>query len=95
MVICINRMLFLHDAEHIETDAYRSIVSEVALLLGNSEVFRHHDVVGEMHSLSRINIPLLSYGGRFCTSRKSKRFAFIVNKIDSLLRNEIKYNRRK
>ncbi|MBR3244534.1 MAG: hypothetical protein IKF90_17900, partial [Parasporobacterium sp.] len=49
MVICMNRMLFLHDVEHIETDAYRSIVPDAAFLHGNSEVFRHHSVGGEMH----------------------------------------------
>ena len=50
MVVCMNRMLFLKEQEHIETDAYRNILPEAAFLHGNSEVFRDSGIGGEMHS---------------------------------------------
>ncbi len=50
MVICMNRMIFLRDAEHIETDYYRNLVPEAAFMHGNSEIFRSGGAGGEMHS---------------------------------------------
>jgi HD-GYP domain-containing protein (c-di-GMP phosphodiesterase class II) len=50
MVICMNRMIFLRDAEHIETDYYRNLVPEAAFMHGNSEIFRRGGAGGEMHS---------------------------------------------
>ena len=50
MVICMNRMIFLRENEHLETDIYRSIVPEAAFLHGNSEIFRNNGAGGEMHS---------------------------------------------
>ncbi len=50
MVICMNRMIFLREAEHFETDAYRCVVPEAAFLHGNSEILRYHGAGGEMHS---------------------------------------------
>ncbi|MBP3811810.1 MAG: HD domain-containing protein [Acidaminococcaceae bacterium] len=50
MVICMNRMVFLRDDEHLETDVYRAIVPDAAFLHGNSEVFRNGGAGGEMHS---------------------------------------------
>ena len=50
MVICMNRMIFLRDAEHVETDVYRDIVPEAAFLHGNSEICRSGGDGGEMHS---------------------------------------------
>lgn len=50
MVICMNRMIFLRDFEHIETDYFRSIVPDAAFIHGNSEIFRYNGAGGEMHS---------------------------------------------
>lgn len=50
MVICMNRMIFLREHEHIETDYYRTIVPEAAFMHGNSEIFRYNGAGGEMHS---------------------------------------------
>lgn len=50
MVICMNRMIFLRDAEHVETDVYREIVPDAAFLHGNSEICQSGGEGGEMHS---------------------------------------------
>lgn len=50
MIICMNRVIFLQDYEHLEIDAYRSVQPEAAFLHGNAEVYREHGVGGEMHS---------------------------------------------
>ena len=50
MVVCMNRMIFLGDQEHLETDAYRSVNPEMAFLHGNSEVYWQQGWGGEMHS---------------------------------------------
>lgn len=50
MVICMNRLIFLRDVEHIETDYYRNFVPEAAFLHGNSEIFRCGGAGGEVHS---------------------------------------------
>jgi hypothetical protein len=50
MVVCMNRMIFLGDQEHLETDAYRSVNPEMAFLHGNSEVYWQRGWGGEMHS---------------------------------------------
>ncbi|MBR1710809.1 MAG: HD domain-containing protein [Clostridia bacterium] len=49
MSICMNRMLFLRDEEHLETDAYRAVVPGAVFLHGHSEIFYLH-AGGEMHS---------------------------------------------
>ena len=50
MVICMNRLIFLRDVEHIETDCYRNLVPEAAFMHGNSEIFRSKGAGGEVHS---------------------------------------------
>ncbi|MBE6039894.1 MAG: hypothetical protein E7219_02910 [Clostridiales bacterium] len=40
MVICMNRLIFLREVEHFETDYYRNLVSDAAFMHGNSEIFR-------------------------------------------------------
>ena len=50
MVVCMNRILFLHEQERIETDKYRAVVPNAVFLHGNSEIFRNNGAGGEMHS---------------------------------------------
>ena len=50
MTACMNRMVFLREQEHLETDAYRNIVSDAAFLHGNSEIFWNRGEGSELHS---------------------------------------------
>lgn len=50
MVICLNRMIFLHDFEKLEIDAYRAVSPDAAFIHGNSEIYRKDGAGGEMHS---------------------------------------------
>ena len=50
MIVCMNRMIFLHEQEHLETDAYRRVVPGAVFMHGNSEIYRNHGAGGEMHS---------------------------------------------
>ena len=50
LVVCMNRMIFLREAERRETDAYRAVVPGLAFMHGNSEIYRDQGVGGEMHS---------------------------------------------
>lgn len=50
MIICMNRMIFLKDQEHLETDAYRAYVPSAAFMHGNSEIYFRNGKGGEMHS---------------------------------------------
>ena len=50
MMICMNRLIFLRDVEHLETDCYRNLVPDAAFMHGNSEIFRSGGAGGEVHS---------------------------------------------
>lgn len=50
MVICMNRLIFLREVEHFETDYYRNLVPDAAFMHGNSEIFRFRGAGGEVHS---------------------------------------------
>ena len=50
MTACMNRMVFLREREHLETDAYRHIVPDAAFAHGNSEIFWNHGTGSELHS---------------------------------------------
>ena len=50
MIACMNRMVFLREFEHLETDAYRELVPDAAFLHGNSEIYWDHGVGSEVHS---------------------------------------------
>ena len=50
MTACMNRMVFLREREHLETDAYRHIAPDAVFSHGNSEIFWNYGTGGEMHS---------------------------------------------
>lgn len=50
LVVCLNRLIFLQESEHLELDAYRAIAPETAYLHGNAEIYRERGAGGEMHS---------------------------------------------